>query len=262
MKTTHILVDFENVQPSAADIALVRGERLRLWIFRGPGQKKYSAEVAEAWQPLGDRLRFVHCSKAGRNALDMHIAFELGRLLASGNAARCVVVSKDTDYDPLLHTLRAQGADAMRATHLKAALVEGDDKPAKKKPAAPAKKAAAVPKAALPKKGKPRTSKAVEAESAAAPPRKASKAGRATAGIGAAGTPAPELLEKAIKHLLEHPKSRPAKRKALEKNLESVLRKKIDVQAVPALVDALERRGVIRIDGNKITYPQWGEPRA
>ena len=40
MTLTHILVDFENVQPSAADIGLVRGENRRLTIFRGPGQMK------------------------------------------------------------------------------------------------------------------------------------------------------------------------------------------------------------------------------
>ena len=48
MTTTHILVDFENVQPTAADISLARGDGVRLAIFRGPGQKKYSADVAEA----------------------------------------------------------------------------------------------------------------------------------------------------------------------------------------------------------------------
>ena len=83
MTLTHILVDFENVQPTAADIGLVRGEGVRLAIFRGPGQKKYSADVAEAWQPLGGNVTFVHCAKVGRNAVDMHIAFHLGELVAA-----------------------------------------------------------------------------------------------------------------------------------------------------------------------------------
>ena len=57
MTLTHILVDFENVQPSAADIALVRGDALRLAIFRGPGQMKYAADVAEAYDRAKALLR-------------------------------------------------------------------------------------------------------------------------------------------------------------------------------------------------------------
>lgn len=44
MSQTYILVDFENVQPSADDIGFMRGEGLRLVIFRGPGQMKYGEE--------------------------------------------------------------------------------------------------------------------------------------------------------------------------------------------------------------------------
>ena len=130
MTLTHILVDFENVQPTAADIGLVRGDGLRLAIFRGPGQKKYSADVAEAWQPLGGNVTFVHCSKVGRNAVDMHIAFHLGELVAAsrggaGGRARFVIVSKDTDFDPLLLYIRAQGFEASRVSTIKAALHGG-----------------------------------------------------------------------------------------------------------------------------------------
>ena len=90
MTPTHILVDFENVQPSAADIALVRGDDLRLAIFRGPGQMKYSADVAEAWQPLGARVSFVHCAKAGRNAVDMEYLLDAAhfRMVAQGGFVR------------------------------------------------------------------------------------------------------------------------------------------------------------------------------
>ena len=71
MSQTHILVDFENVQPSADDIGFMRGE------------VKYAADLAEAWQPLGGNVTFIRCAKAGRNAVDMHIAFYLGELQAA-----------------------------------------------------------------------------------------------------------------------------------------------------------------------------------
>lgn len=254
MKPTTILVDFENVQPSAADIGLVRGEQLRLWIFRGPGQKKYSADVAEAWQPLGDSVRFIHCAKAGRNALDMHIAFELGRLLAGNASVRCAVVSKDTDYDPLLQYIRSLGAEATRVSSIKAALGGAADRHIAKQPVAKQPKAKPAPPARKAAPAKKTRAAAVKAETAKPAPvaKKPAKAPQATA-------LADELIDKATKHLLEHPKSRPAKRKALEKNIESVLRKKIDAKEVPALVDALEQCGVITMTGNKIAYPLWAE---
>ena len=278
MELTYILVDFENVQPSAADIALVRGEQLRLWIFRGPSQKKYSADVAEAWQPLGERVQFIHCAKAGRNALDMHIAFQLGRLMSEhehaanlpARSARFFVVSKDTDYDPLLQYIRSLGCTAVRSPSIKAALGGVAEKTIAKlpkakaatveapaKPASRRRKSATARKSAAPKKAraaapKPEVSKP-------APPRPAAtrKTAKLVQAPVTADKSAPDLVDKAIKHLREHPKSRPGKRKTLEKNIESVLRKKIDAKAVPALVDALEARGAITITGNKIGYPLW-----
>jgi hypothetical protein len=126
MSLTHILVDFENTQPKADEVARAAGGERRLWIFRGPGQKKYDAEFAEALLALGEQARVVRCEKSGANALDMHIAFELGRLAAAqapGAAAPAfIVVSKDTDYEPLLQYLRKLGFSARREKTLKSAL--------------------------------------------------------------------------------------------------------------------------------------------
>jgi hypothetical protein len=269
MNATYILVDFENVQPGAADVALVRGEHLRLWIFRGPSQKKYPADLAEAWQPLGDRVQFIRCEKAGRNALDMHIAFQLGRLLGEHEheaglalrSARFVVVSKDTDYDPLLQYIRALGCAATRVPNIRAALGGAAEQPAHKPPKLKPVKAGAEKPAAE----KPAVRGRKSAAAKKAPPAKKTRtaaAAKSTKPSHAAPSPekaAADLVEKAIKHLREHPKSRPAKRKSFEKNIESILRKKIEPKAVPALVDALAARGVIAITGNKIDYPLWGD---
>src|SRR2546429_5505888 len=129
MTLTHILVDFENTQPSAEDIALLRGKDQRLWIFRGPSQKKYNAEFAEARVPFGERVRIIKCEKSGRNALDMHIAFQIGRLLGELTQAESasspiafVVVSRDTDYEPLLQYVRAQGYEASRVISVRDAV--------------------------------------------------------------------------------------------------------------------------------------------
>jgi hypothetical protein len=239
----HILVDFENVQPSAADIRLVQGANLQLWIFRGPAQEKYSAEVAEAWQPLGDRVHFVACAKAGRNAVDMHIALAIGRLLGEARDAsaqksmRFTVVSKDTDFDPLLLHVRGLGCTANRVATLKAAVgaVGKTEEAPKAKPAA--KKAAAK---------KPAKKAAVKQAAAkqAAPPKQA--------------VPPPAPLEgaaqKVIESLRRMGEKRPAKRKGLERHIESHLGRKLAPNTVEEIVAALERDRVLTFTDKKVEY--------
>src|SRR5690606_684627 len=50
----------------------------------------------------------------GKNALDFHIAFYMGKTSASDPGSEFVVISKDTGYDPLLRHLRASGIKATR----------------------------------------------------------------------------------------------------------------------------------------------------
>jgi len=292
MTLTYILVDFENVQPTAADIGLARGDGVRLAIFRGPGQKKYSADVAEAWQPLGSNVSFVHCSKVGRNAVDMHIAFHLGELVAAnwnGGASggvRFVVVSKDTDFDPLLTYIRAQGFEASRVTTIKAALHGGasekaepratktrsrrgkgaaapapapvaEEKPAKRAARkAPAAKKAAAKKAPAAKKEK--------VESLIPVPAPRARGGARLTQAPVASTPAapaarakatPDAREKVIESLQRMGEKRPAKRKGLERHIESHLGRNLEPGQLDSLMAQLERDGVLVFnDKNKVEY--------
>jgi hypothetical protein len=291
MHILHILVDFENTQPSAADVALVQGAHLRLWIFRGPSQKKYDAEFTEALLLLGDRVRVVKCEKSGRNALDMHIAFQLGRLVGELTAAAeartsdrpaFVVVSRDTDYEPLLQYLRVQGFSAQRATGIKAALggaavkAGGPKASAAMAPDARAARTKAAPAPVLAKAPAARKSRPAKAAVAAPEPAEATpapkpaKAGRrgGAARTAAKTTAAPpsaapstagtaEMARTVIEHFLGHPKSRPAKLGGLEKWLASHLRGKLTQDTLHALVAELERQGVVRLDGRKVLYPLW-----
>lgn len=269
MTLTHILVDFENTQPAAAEVALVQGADLRLWIFRGPSQKKYDAEFTEALQPLGDRVGFIRCEKSGRNALDMHIAFQLGRLAAtaaSNGSARpqFVVVSRDTDYEPLLQYLRAQGYSASRVPSIKAALGTSSGKAAK----APARVPAAARPAPAPAPAK-KAAKATKASKAAPPPAskppaptakpatKSAKKAKAAPPPAAAPAIAGGVIDKLIKQLRDHPKSRPVKRKPLESFIGSRLPAGTGAAQASALVEQLVARGLVRLDGSKVEYPAW-----
>lgn len=279
MSLTYILVDFENVQPAAQDIGLVRGDGLRLWIFRGPGQKKYSADVAEAWQPLGDSVNFIACAKPGRNALDMHIAFYVGRLIGEHQSAgtqrgtRFVVVSKDTDYDPLLiHIRDVLGCTATRVTTMKAALsgVEHvEPRAARTRHAAspaPAAKAArvaptsrsqAAAKAAPAAKTVRRVAakKTVAKKTAAkAVPAKAATPKQPVARKVVAAPPAVDAKQKVIDSLRRMGEKLPNKRKGLEHHIESHLGRKLAPGAVPDVIAELERDGVLTFNDKKVEY--------
>lgn len=259
MSITHILVDFENTQPQAEDVAQVPAAGVKLWIFRGPGQKKYDAEFAEALLPLGTRVAIVKCEKSGRNALDMHIAFQMGRLV--GELARAsvpsdtafVVVSRDTDYDPLLAYVRAQGFKADRVMGLAAALGGNADKPAPAKGSKTKAAAASASKGAAPQADKPakQPAAAKAAKTAAA---KAAKHAPAPAAPAAGALSIEAAADKIVEHFRDHPRSRPARRAALEKWLASHLRGRLADGQLSELVAALQARGVLSFEATKVNY--------
>ncbi|KDP84217.1 hypothetical protein CF70_021225 [Cupriavidus sp. SK-3] len=111
-----VLVDFENVQ--AIDFARLR-PAARLAVFAGDGQRKVPIEVAMGLQAMGERARWVKASGAGPNALDFHIAFELGRMVQAGERGPVLVLSKDKGFDPLLAWLSAEtGIRASRVSSI------------------------------------------------------------------------------------------------------------------------------------------------
>jgi hypothetical protein len=127
----HLLLDLENVQPSAEELGQVRGGHYRLWILHGSHQKHFTADRASAWQPLGKQVRFVQSAKQGKNALDLHIAFCMGEAAEHDRAAGApgcyVVVSKDTGFDALFGYLSGRGVRVGRATTLPGAISLAND---------------------------------------------------------------------------------------------------------------------------------------
>jgi hypothetical protein len=70
--------------------------------------------VATALQALGTRAEYIRVSAAGRNALDFHIAYYLGRLALSEPDAYFHVIAVYKGYDPLIEHLRGKGIHASR----------------------------------------------------------------------------------------------------------------------------------------------------
>lgn len=277
MELTYILVDFENVQPP--DMGLLSGDQYQLRIFRGPHQNKLDFDIAESLQPHGARVKYIQSDRHGKNALDFHIAFYMGRLLqeleATGSAAsrntRFVVISKDGGFDALMNHVQSLGYGAMKAASIRQALgleepiaepgsalqpmsacnvgaatpsrvAQPLSKPPAAKKAAPVATAQPAKPAATPKK-----TAAAQAKPAKATEKKPQPPARKTLG--------PEDKEKVIEHLREHGKNRPVKRKTLEAYIaSSVLGGNVSAKAVRGLIAGLENEKVIKFSADKIEY--------
>ena len=106
MKINFVLVDFENVQPK--NVSLLSGGPYKIKVFLGANQAKIPLEMARALQACGPDAEYIQIDGSGKNALDFHIAYYIGRLAAENPDAYFHVISKDTGFDPLIKHLKAQ----------------------------------------------------------------------------------------------------------------------------------------------------------
>ncbi|CAJ0719249.1 PIN domain-containing protein [Ralstonia mannitolilytica] len=106
-----LLVDFENVQ--AIDVELVPPD-YRIAIFCGANQKSASLDLTSRLQPLGSRVQWHRVTGSGKNALDFHLAFHMGRVLERQEAGEFVILAKDTGYDPLVAHISSLGVPCRR----------------------------------------------------------------------------------------------------------------------------------------------------
>jgi len=105
------LVDFENVQ--AIDVQLIPPD-YRIAIFYGANQKSASLDLTTRLQNLGSRVQWHRISGTGKNALDFHIAFHIGRVLERREASEFIILARDTGYDPLVKHIGLLGIPCKR----------------------------------------------------------------------------------------------------------------------------------------------------
>jgi len=272
MELTYILVDFENVQPP--DMGLLSGEQYQLRIFRGPHQNKLDFDVAESLQSHGDRVKYIQSDRHGKNALDFHIAFYMGRLLqelevngpSASSHIRFVVISKDGGFDALMSHVQSLGYQAMKAASIRHAL--GLDEPVTVTQSAPQPtptQSPSTPSSISQPSGKPAVAKKAADVKQAAPAKQAAspkKTGAAQAKpaketekksqVPVRKSLGPEDKGKVLEHLRLHPKNRPVKRKTLESHITSLLGGNVAPKAVRGLIAGLENEGVVKFTENKI----------
>jgi hypothetical protein len=106
-----LLVDLENVHK--IDLSLL-DETYRAIIFVGAKQNPPRAASKEATAHRFQRVDFQKIEGTGKNALDFHIAFQLGRTIETAPETECVVLAADKGFDPLLSHLNKNGLSCRR----------------------------------------------------------------------------------------------------------------------------------------------------
>jgi hypothetical protein len=106
-----LLVDYENVPRINLEIL---DDSYRAIVFVGAGQKPPRALRNKDIDHRLRRVEFQKIAGVGKNALDFHIAFQLGRMFETSRGTVCIVVSRDKGFDPLLLHLNSNGLHCRR----------------------------------------------------------------------------------------------------------------------------------------------------
>ena len=252
---THVLVDYENVQPGMDDLLKIAPKLTDVWLFHGPSQTQRAEQVKAAHE----RVTLVPHTGKGKNALDFHLSFYLGYVAARHPDATLVVVANDTGYDSMLShakllgfTARRVGFKASKAPAVKAVA------PAKKTPA----KKAAVKKVVA----TGATTAPAQPAAVAVPPAQATPAQKVPARKAAAPKPKPQAQPKAptasaskefnrLKTgLTKMGDKRPRKLASFLRHVQAILGKDSPAAAVEVAVRELERANVVHIAGDLVMY--------
>jgi NTP pyrophosphatase (non-canonical NTP hydrolase) len=292
---THVLLDYENVQPTEDELRAMVPDASQVWVFHGPHQR----QVEQRFASFGADVTAVPISKTGKNALDFLLSFYLGCIASRNQASAIVVVANDKGYEPILEHARAMGFAVRRQGHgqakpaasAKAAPVSKAGevaKPAAKKVAAkktPAKKAAAkqpaakqVPakKVAAKKSAAAPVAKQVPAKKSAAKPANPPAAKKVAAAAPAIAAKAPVSSGAGVKAASASPDSattikkltdslrkmgdkRPTKPASLWRSLKSFLGTDATEESLEVALARLIADGVVKVDSVKgASYPRFG----
>jgi hypothetical protein len=104
MKNEIILIDYENVQ--AIDLGLLKDRGVMIKVFHGKGQKFTGDFLKNALELGKPTIEVIEMSGIGRNALDFHIAYYIGRLSKEIEQPEFHIISKDKGFLPLVEHIR------------------------------------------------------------------------------------------------------------------------------------------------------------
>ena len=103
----HILIDYENIQPDAAQFAALDESQCHIWLFIGKTQKTLPIELCEALCRFGKNAHIIRIAKTGKNALDFYLAYYLGKISEQDKDAIICIFSRDTGFDILVEHMES-----------------------------------------------------------------------------------------------------------------------------------------------------------
>ena len=267
LPNTHILLDYENVQPTEDELRAMVPEATRVWVFHGPHQK----QVEQRFASFGTGTTTVPISKTGKNALDFHLSFYMGYIASRNQQAKFVVVANDKGYEPMLEHAKVLGFAVRQHGHARSAepVVQKVVATAAPRPAVPAaKKAASKPIAKTPvakkvaaKKTSPTKAAAEKVQPPAAkkaakanPPAKVAKpalvAVNAKPSNASPGSSA--MLQKVTDSLRKMGDKRPSKQASLRRALKPLLGAAASDESIEVALRNLMARSVVAIGASGV----------
>ena len=115
MRKNLLLIDYENVHK--IDLSRL-DDSYQAIIFVGAQQNPPKAARNKSTAHRFSRVDFQKIEGNGKNALDLHIAFHLGRTFETAPDTSCIVLSKDRGFDSLLTHLNKNGLQCRRVNSM------------------------------------------------------------------------------------------------------------------------------------------------
>lgn len=211
----HVFVDFENVP--AVDLSAIGNLPVFVTLLIGKTQTKLDTAFVEQIHTHAAKVRLVTLGASGRNALDLTLAYYLGRAVAERADLDLHIVSKDKDFEPLIAHLRSKALKVSRSDSF-ASL-----------PFLPRLKPVAAPK------------------KNAGTPRKATKPIR---------DPADERSVRVIARLSNPAtRNRPSNERALRAHIGTALGKETSLEKVENVLGRLREKGIVTVEADgKVAY--------
>jgi hypothetical protein len=208
------LIDFENVHVKS--LARLKEEHFRIKVFLGPKNTALPRDLVLAMQAHGDRAEYIVLDTPGKNALDFHLVYYLGTLVAGDPEGYFHIISKDTGFDPLIQHLRSRKVSIARSESV-------DEMPCFK---------------VLVTNGM------------------AANGSSAKGGVvnGGKASLLDEMVKLALTDLIRRKASKPRTEKTLRSTIHATCGKELSVADVSAICAALVKLGFVKVDGEKVSY--------
>ena len=225
-----VFVDFENVP--TVDLGLIGEKPVEVTLLIGEKQRRLELGLVRQIHAHAAKVALVEVGASGRNALDLVLAWHLGRAAERNPGDSYWVVSKDKDFDPLIVHLRTRGLRITRVDAFSALPFFGG--------ASSPRKTAAVSRPISSEDMRPVASRAREKKTSAFAP--ASNSGD-------------DRLAKLIDRLEHKPKARPVRRKTLLSHINGFYGNQLSEPELEAIAEMLQQRSIISIDAKgRVTY--------